>query len=147
MHVHYLSFKALILSYISFSPPSINEKYTQANGWMLHVDPASTAKVTLSKLPLEEAEPLIRQFPKHSAVSFTNQLTYAGYNDVPVSYLLCEADMCVPKAVQQKGIDMIERESGRNVTVTKIDSDHGPNHTAPQEVVKWILSMVGETET
>lgn len=113
---------------------------------MLHVDAASTAKISLSKLPLEVSEPLVKQFSKHSAVSFTNKLTYAGYKDVPVSYLFCEADLCVTPAVQQKGIDMIERESGRKVTVTRIDSDHGPNRTAPQEVVEWILSVVAETE-
>lgn len=113
---------------------------------MLHVDSARSAKLCLSKIPLEESEPVVRCFTKHSAVSFANKLTYAGYNDVPVSYLLCEDDLCIPKDVQQKGIDLIERQSGRKVTVTKIDADHGPNYSAPEKVVNWILSVVEEAK-
>ncbi|RVX74127.1 hypothetical protein B0A52_01959 [Exophiala mesophila] len=120
---------------------------TDENGWMLHSHPAATAKISLSSLPLEESEPLIRDLAKHSAVSFTNNLTYAGYRDVPVSYLLCTADLCVPPAVQRKGIDMIERVSGTRVKVTEVACDHGVNHTSPDKVVAWIMSVVAEAQS
>lgn len=106
---------------------------------MVHSNPAATAAIILTKIPLEESEPLVKQFARHSAPSFADKLTYAGYKDIPVSYLFCEEDKCVTVEVQQAEIDMIEKESGRKVNVTRIAADHCPNWTAFQETVDWIV--------
>lgn len=113
---------------------------------MYHADPAGTARITLNHLPLSEGEAWIKLFPKHSSVSFINELTYAGYNDVPVSYLLCEEDLCIPPAVQRAGIEMMEKESGRKVHVTSIGADHCPNVTSLQETLDWILDVARRVE-
>lgn len=108
---------------------------------MYHDPPEATAAVTLSSLPLSEGTELIKKFPKHSAVSFGDNLTYAGYNDVPVSYLFCEEDLCIPPTIQQAGIEMMEKESGRKVIVTRIKADHCPNVTATEETTAWVLDV------
>lgn len=99
----------------------------------------------MNHLPLEEATALVKKFPKHSATSFMDKLTYAGYKDVPVSYLVCEDDLCIPPQIQRVEIEMIERESGKKVHVTSIKADHCPNATAPQKIVDWILDIVERT--
>lgn len=83
----------------------------------------------------------MKKFPQHSAVSFGDELTYAGYKDVPVSYLFCENDKCVPPEVQQKGIETIEEASGEKVDVTRINSDHCPMISAPDKVVEWFVGL------
>lgn len=100
-----------------------------------------TREVVASSITREEAEPWFANWPRHSAASFMNELTHAGYKDVPVSYLLCEADKCVTPDVQRKGIEVIERESGRKVDVTAAQLDHAPIITAPQVLVDWIVKM------
>jgi hypothetical protein len=79
-------------------------------------------------------------------VSFVGELTYAGYKDIPVSYLVCEEDLCIPEQNQRLGIEVIERESGRKVDVTSIKGDHIPSlsgHLA--EVNTWVIDVVAKS--
>ncbi|KAF2705646.1 alpha/beta-hydrolase [Pleomassaria siparia CBS 279.74] len=113
-------------------------------GW-LHIQSAEVAAaIVFNDLPLEDGVTLANKFSQHSGVSFDNELTYAGYNDVPVSYLFCENDKCVPVEVQQKGIENIEASSGNKVEVTKISTDHCPMVGKPDLVVDWIVGLSGK---
>ena len=51
----------------------------------------------------------------HSSASLRDPLTYAGYKDVPVSYLICEKDMTIPTDSARDMIELIEREGGNKV--------------------------------
>lgn len=104
-------------------------------------DPDYSAKNTFSDLPLEEARRWQERFALHSAVSFTNPLTHAGYKDVPVSYLICEDDLVIPAEVQRKEIEMVERETGNKVDVTSIKASHAPTASVPDQVLAWILDL------
>ncbi len=95
----------------------------------------------MQTIPLEEATDWVKKFPKHSFVSFTDKLTHPGYKDIPVSYLFCELDQCIPADVQQAEIDMMEKVSGNKVHVTRIKADHCPNFTAMQESVDWVVDL------
>ncbi|PWY83368.1 hypothetical protein BO70DRAFT_361485 [Aspergillus heteromorphus CBS 117.55] len=59
------------------------------NGWMWQDDLPAAGARCFSDLPPAQGLALIKLFPAHSAASFANPLTYAGYKDVPVSYLIC----------------------------------------------------------
>lgn len=74
-----------------------------------------------------------------------DELTYAGYNDVPVSYLVAEDDLCIPATTQRAEIEMIQKESGKKVDVTSAKVDHVPNETATQEVLNWLISVIDTT--
>lgn len=114
-----------------------------ADGWMYHEVPETTARICLNNLSdRDEAVAWIKKMPKHSAVSFGDALTHEGFRDVPVSYLLCEDDLCISPLVQQAGIDMMEKRSGRKVDVTRIKADHCCNITAPKETVDWLVNVV-----
>lgn len=115
---------------------------TQENGWMLMEDPAVTAGIVCQKLTPEAGEAIVRKNAKHSAQSFGNELTYAGYKDIPVSYLLCEEDLAGPPAFQREMIAMIEQFSGRKVDVTSIQADHCPHLSHEEETVAWVSKVV-----
>ena len=108
---------------------------------MYHEDVSDAAKLSFSDVRPEIGEALVRKFPKHSAVSFSNPLTYAGYKDVPVSYLICEKDKVIPPSKQREEITMIEMESKRKVDVVTIEAGHCPMVNAGKEVVAWILEL------
>lgn len=78
---------------------------------------------------------------KHSAASFTSPLTYAGYKDVPVSYLIAEGDKSITPETQRSQIEMIERVSGNKVNVTSTSAGHVLPASALDDVVNWITSV------
>lgn len=47
----------------------------------------------------------------------------------------------MPPNIQQAGIDVIEKASGKKVDVTRIPHDHVPNESAPEKVVDWFVHL------
>ncbi|KUJ24233.1 alpha/beta-hydrolase [Mollisia scopiformis] len=113
-------------------------------GWFHQNDIPRAASISFSDIPQEEGEAWIRRMPAHSAVSFTNELTYAGYKDIPVSYLICEEDLVIPLRMQRDEIELIEKVSGKKVDVTSIKTGHIPPASQPQKVIDWILSVIAK---
>jgi predicted esterase len=108
---------------------------------LYHVRISESAAISFSDLPKEEGEAWIRRLTHHSAVSFAGELTHAGYKDIPVSYLTCEEDICIPVKFQREGIELIEKVSGKKVDVTSIKTGHCPNASAPEKMIDWILDV------
>jgi Alpha/beta hydrolase family len=113
---------------------------------MLMDDPAATARMICQDLSSQEGEAVVRDFAKHSAQSFGNELTYAGYKDIPVSYLLCEEDKAGPPDFQREMIAMIEEASGRKVDVTSIKAGHCPMLSAEKETIQWVLDVAKKAQ-
>ena len=95
-------------------------------------------------MPYDEGLYWAKRLVKHSAASFASPLTYGGYKDVPVSYLVCEGDLSIFPDTQRAQIEMIERESGNKVDVTSISNGHVPPISAPDEVIDWILQVAAK---
>ncbi|VUC20988.1 unnamed protein product [Clonostachys rosea] len=112
------------------------------DGWFYYPNDTITAKVVFSDVPLEQGLIWAKELVTHSAASFTSLLTHPGYADVPVAYLVAEGDLSIKPATQRSQIEMIERVSGNKVHVTTTSAGHVPPLTAPDDVVKWILSVV-----
>jgi hypothetical protein len=108
---------------------------------MVHHDLDRTCRIVASDLPFEKARPYFDNWPKHSGPSFMDALTHEGWRDVPVSYLLCEQDVCLSPEFQRSGIEMIEKETGRKVDVTRLEAGHAPNVSQPEKVLDWIVKM------
>jgi hypothetical protein len=111
------------------------------DGWLYQGNPEGSAAIVFNDIPREEGIAWVKKMPQHSSISFGNELTYAGYKDVPASFLFCENDKCVPPEVQQKSIDNIEEASGNKVDVTRINTDHCPMVSAPDKVVDWFVDL------
>lgn len=97
--------------------------------------------MSFTNLPKDEGELWAAKLVKHSSMSFRDPLTYAGFKDVPVSYLLCEDDRAISPQCQRAGIEMIEKESGNKVDVTSIRGDHVAPLSSQNEVVDWIVGV------
>jgi len=113
----------------------------QDDGWFYYPDDNLVATVVFSDVPHEEGLEWAKLMVKHSAVSFSNPLTYAGYNDVRVFYLVAEGDRSISPQRQRSYIEMIERVSGKPVDVTTTPAGHVPTVTAPDDVIKWIVAV------
>ena len=113
---------------------------------MLMEDPARTAAMICQDVPAAEGEAAIRGFSKHSAQSFGNELTHAGYLDVPSSWLLTLKDNAGPPDFQRDMISSIEKGSGRRIDVTEVDSGHMANLSTKKEVIAWILDIAKQHE-
>lgn len=92
--------------------------------------------------PREMAEAWADRIERHSLAAFDSNLTYAGYKDVPVSWLFLEDDKMLSPAVQWEGIEVIERASGAKVDVTSIKTGHCPHVMALSDVLAWIEDLV-----
>jgi len=112
------------------------------SGYTYHENIARSASLTFNDISLEEGIKWTEKFHGHSVLCFGDALTYAGYQDIPVSYLVCENDLVIPIKNQRDGIELIEKVSGRKVDVTSIQTGHVPMVSAPEKVVDWILGMV-----
>lgn len=108
---------------------------------MVHHDLDRTCRLVASDMPFETARPYFDTWPKHSGQCFVDTLTHEGWRDVPVSYLLCEQDVVLSPDFQRKGIEMVERETGRKVDVTSLDAGHAPNVSQPQAMADWIVKV------
>ncbi|UKZ81690.1 hypothetical protein TrVFT333_009462 [Trichoderma virens FT-333] len=72
--------------------------------------------------------------------SFYTNLTYPAYQEVPVSYLLCEQDNAIPFVAQQAMVGI----GGPGVTSYVCSSSHSPMLSMPGKVVEVIRATAGE---
>lgn len=100
------------------------------------------AKECFSDLPIEEAIEWGMKMSKQSVVSFSNELTYAGYKYVPVSYIFCEQDRILRPDFQRNVIAGIEKLSGNKVDVRRLDAGHCPNVSNPVGTAKVIAEAI-----
>lgn len=122
-------------------PPESKLEIAMDEGWLYHDNPEATAKVIAQNTSLEEGTQVVKNFPRHSAQTFADPLTHAGWRGVTVSYLLCQQDLCVPPDVQRAEIAMIEKDTGKKVLVTEQPLDHMPPVTNPEPVIEWVRSI------
>ncbi|EWZ83528.1 hypothetical protein FOCG_16929 [Fusarium oxysporum f. sp. radicis-lycopersici 26381] len=107
------------------------------------LDPKGHATHTFSDLPFDEAFELAKQMPEHSTPSFREPLTYPGYNDVEVHYIVCEQDQIIPPQFQRGMIEAVKTSSGREVTAHSFDSGHVPTVSQPDNVSKVVKEIIG----
>lgn len=109
----------------------------------MSLDATANAPLTFSDLPENEALVMAKQMSVHSTPSFKEKLSYPGYNDVEVHYIVCEEDKIIPAEFQYQMIELIKRSSGNEVTVHKLKSGHCPTHSQPQNVAKILMEISG----
>ena len=102
-----------------------------------------SAPFVYSDSPAEEALRLAKQLPQHSTASYKEALTYPGYQDAEVHYIICEEDQLVFTEYQYGMMELLKGMTSGEVGVHKIKSGHTPNLTQPDTVsgiVKRILN-------
>lgn len=115
---------------------------------MYHSPASLSAEVNFSDTPLEEGIKWVEQFRWHSGLSFQNECTYAGYEDVDnVAFIFCEKDKTISPEFQQKMIDDAraarKKKEGNEIRVYRIDSGHIPIFSKPQKLADLVDKAVG----
>ena len=80
-------------------------------------------------------------FSVHSGVSFTNELTHAGFLDVPVTYMLCTEDQTLTPEFQRRMIQQM-RDAGAEVDVVEVWSDHCWPACVPRSFARKVVEIV-----
>jgi pimeloyl-ACP methyl ester carboxylesterase len=109
----------------------------------MYMDPDAAAPLIFNDMPLDEGLIWQRQFSQHTLPSFQENLAYAGYQDVPVTYMLTEKDLIIPPELQQAMIDGMEN-AGVKVKVIKYDTGHVPHISSPDTIVDVIKKALGQ---
>ncbi|CAH0039710.1 unnamed protein product [Clonostachys rhizophaga] len=91
-------------------------------------------------LPKEEADYWVGRLQKHSTRAFTEgaDISYAGWLEVPVWYLVTTGDKALPAEAQRAFIKEAI-DAGGNVTIREIETSHSPMLSKPDETVGFIL--------
>ncbi|CEI62055.1 unnamed protein product [Fusarium venenatum] len=92
--------------------------------------------------PPEEALKLAKELSQHSTAAYKGQLTYAGYKDVKVHYIICEQDKLVVPEYQFGMVELLKGMTNGRVGVHKIQSGHTPNLTQPDTLTEMIKPIV-----
>lgn len=103
--------------------------------------PEQVAASTFSSLPPEEGVEWGKKISTHSVASFKENLTYDGYADVNIHYIICEKDQVLAPEVQRNMVEMLKANSDR-VKTYSIDSDHAPIVHKSKEVVNVIEEVL-----
>lgn len=91
-------------------------------------------------LPESQAKKFASKLTHQDKPSFYTPLTYPAYNEVPVSYLLCEQDNAIPLVAQQAMVNI----GGQGVTTHVCSASHSPMLSMPEKVVDVIRTAAGE---
>ncbi|RGP77253.1 hypothetical protein FLONG3_4768 [Fusarium longipes] len=108
----------------------------------MSLDVQVNSTLTFSDLTAEKALEEAKQMEDHSTASFKEKLTYPGYNDVEVHYIVCEEDKVIPPVFQRGMIEGIKASSGRDVTVHTLDSGHVPTTSQPENTTRIIEKVL-----
>ncbi|KAH8698761.1 Alpha/beta hydrolase fold-1 [Talaromyces proteolyticus] len=105
--------------------------------YMSHVIEPSAA-ITFSDIPLDEGVEWVKKMSLHSVRSFAEPLTYAGYMDIPSTFIFCEQDQILPLDFQRRRVQTIERCSGHSLATLSLVAGHCPNVSRPIDLAKTI---------
>jgi hypothetical protein len=110
---------------------------------MEHI-PEESAPTSFSGLDTAKIIAWVRKMKLQSTVNFDSKLTFAGFKNIPSSWILCTKDIILPPDFQRSCIKRIEAGSGRAVRAYELATDHCPNASAPQELAELLAKVVSE---
>lgn len=130
------NFSSLVLGCTDLTQPQ------KQGGFMRIVGIELVAQAAFSDIEFPKAVEIVKTMPKHSALTFAGQLTYAGYKHIPASYIFCEKDLLVVPDVQRKYIERIKTATGKEVDVHNLSTGHAPNTSAPDQLAEVLVAIV-----
>ncbi|KAI5868240.1 alpha/beta-hydrolase [Durotheca rogersii] len=116
--------------------------FVTANDDYMSIDPVANAPQTFSDLPEEESLKWGRMLSQQSIASFQEKLSYPGYNDVEVHYIVCEDDKIMPPPYQHAMIETVKKSSGREPVLHISKSGHVPVISQPDSTAKILKHVI-----
>ena len=102
-------------------------------------DLSMATKKNYSDMQFEEGLVWTKKMPHHSSLSFEGELTYAGYKDIPATYIHTEQDVTVPTQGQYA---MVEA-TGVQIRQLELDSGHCPSVSQPEKLGEKLVEAAG----
>ena len=97
-------------------------------------------KIFYNDLDEETAAKWASTLKSFSYKTFDSKVTYAGWRDVPSTYLFCEKDQAIPLGVQQAMV----QGTGMNFDTETLDASHSPFLSMPEKVAAAVRRSAGE---
>ncbi|KAJ6084186.1 hypothetical protein N7486_010986 [Penicillium sp. IBT 16267x] len=120
--------------------PSLAFYHAGEDGWeVIDQDPIA---VFYNDLSLEDASFWKSRLRKHSAAAFKDSSNvYAGWADVPVSYIFCTNDCAIP-IQSQEAMVKAAKEAGASISTRSLDASHSPFLSRPRETISAITESL-----
>lgn len=101
-------------------------------------------RFSFSDLPSEEALFLANMSLEMSAVSQVDPLTWAGYKDMPSTYIVTTKDMALSVDRQRAYIEVLKESAPDEASpeILEIESGHVPNTSKPEELARMLKGIV-----
>lgn len=83
-----------------------------------------------------------------SAAVLLDPLTWAGYKDIPSTYIIAKRDLALPVGDQRAAIEVLKRNAPEtsdgkmDVEVLEIDASHGVTVSKPKELAEMLVGVV-----
>lgn len=92
------------------------------------------AEIFYGDVDADAAESASARLGLQSVASFADELTGAGWHEIPSTYVLCEQDRAIPPVMQ-------EPMSQHADNVHRLDASHSPFLSVPDQVAKILLTL------
>jgi pimeloyl-ACP methyl ester carboxylesterase len=141
-----------IIQLCAFMPPSNTSLYdmidpsdtfhhSSPDGWEV-IDKRNPEDLFYNDLDQESAQLWKGRLLKHSTATLKDRESiYAGWADVPVSYIFAARDQAIPIQIQEAMV-AAARGAGASITTRTLDSGHSPFLSKIDETVSSILEDV-----
>ncbi len=107
------------------------------------LDPAGTAKYSLSDFPAAEAEAWAKQFQHQSTATLMGEVKHATYQDIPTTYVIMEDDQGISVEMQKKMVKSAQ-EGGIAISTYSLSGGHFPFLSKPEAIVEIVRTVAGE---
>ncbi|KAF9876840.1 hypothetical protein CkaCkLH20_05686 [Colletotrichum karsti] len=84
----------------------------------------------------EEAKPWIKKFVHHPAEGWGTPIEYAGWQEVPTDYIICESDEIIPAQMQETLASLAEAK------VYRLDAGHMAQLSKTEELSQLIVKAI-----
>lgn len=125
------------------SPPWFT--YDPKDSNKITVEDKMAVEVFYNDLASEHATEVARTLKHHSLATFESKLTYAAWNHIPATYILCTKDNAIPIAGQEAMVEGA-RISGAQVETVRLKASHSPFYSVPEDVAAACLHVVENSE-
>lgn len=100
-------------------------------------------KWIFNSLPEEDADYYMSKVGYHSRQSYSDAVTYAGWMDIPTTYVSTSNDYGLPPAIQKQMVETARKE-GADIRLIEIEADHVPMLSLPDEVTRALLESASQ---
>jgi pimeloyl-ACP methyl ester carboxylesterase len=115
--------------------------HSDSHGWEI-IDGGDPEEIFYNDLTPEDAGIWKSRLLKHSSATVKDRANvYAGWADVPLSYVFCTKDGAIPIQAQEAMV-AAARETGAFVTTKTLEAGHSPFLSKPEETVGVFLEIL-----